>query len=113
MKSVFPSGYEANEIIRYQFRANHIYILMVGLLNLLGALVVSHTCRNWRYFTGLFGNILVAVAPLLLIIAFFTEPVRAIPQRPLTLFGAIACGAGVVALFISHITKDTFSYRRG
>lgn len=108
MKFNFPSVYESNEAIRYQFRANHIYILMIGLINVVTSLVPLPQGKNWRSKVYTLGSVFVMLAPLLLISAFFIEPVRAIPQRPLTLYGAILTGAGVVFLAISHLRKETF-----
>ncbi|MGH2566714.1 MAG: hypothetical protein ACRDGA_00120 [Bacteroidota bacterium] len=34
MRLNFPDLYESNEAIRYLFRANHLYILFAGLLNI-------------------------------------------------------------------------------
>ena len=48
MKLKGPDLHGSNEVVRFLFRANHVYILLAGLVNLgVGFYVVPHA-RPWR-----------------------------------------------------------------
>src|SRR5262245_60638478 len=80
----FPELYAPNETIRFMFRANHIYVLMSGLVNIaVGAYLVMHP-RRWRRILQLIGSTLLLIAPVVLIIAFFYDPPRADVERVMT-----------------------------
>ena len=97
MRANFPALYESNEVIRYLFRANHVYILFSGLLNIvLGTYVVYHDA-GWRRKLQLLGSWLLLAVPVVFIVAFIVEPPQASPMRPLTLIGAFATLVGIVA----------------
>ena len=64
---------EANDRFRFSIRGNHLYILLLGLLNLsLGAyLKVSQTM--WRAYLQLVGSLMILSATGLVVVAFFFE----------------------------------------
>ncbi len=85
--------FEADEMVRFIFRANHVYILFAGLLNVaVGAYLCLHA-RRWRRKLQLAGSVCLLIAPLVLVLAYIYEPGHASPQRPLT-------SAGVMLLFL-------------
>ena len=91
----FPELYAGNEVIRYLFRANHIYLLMAGLLNnTVGFYLVMET-TPWRKTAQRVGSVLLLMAPVLLLIAFTFEPPQALPVRPITAAGLFAALFGV------------------
>ena len=84
MKSNFPEIYAENESIRYQYRANHIYILLTGLINLMSGLYPWPIYNGWRKWISRSSSLLIIISPLLLIAAFFIEPGKGLASRPLT-----------------------------
>ncbi len=90
----FPVLYEANEVIRYQYRANHIYILMAGLLNLFVGLYFQYAVGKWRLRLQALGSIALLIAPAVLYMAFNLEPQQALPARSLTVMGVKLCFVG-------------------
>ena len=86
---------EANDRLRFSLRGNHIYILLLGLLNLsLGAyLRVSQTV--WRAYLQLVGSLMILTATGVVIGAFFFEN-KEVPDRPFTLLAMILTLAGTV-----------------
>src|SRR5262249_4543092 len=80
--------------IRWLFRANHIYLLMAGLLNL--AAVHAPSMSGWRARAQGIGSALLLLSPVLLVAAFIREPATPEPGRPLTHAGIIALAAGTV-----------------
>lgn len=100
MSTHFPDIYEPDEIIRYQFRANHIYVLMSGLINLLAALNSTSHSTGWRVVVSRVANIFLLVAPAVLIYAFYTEPEMGLADRPLTFYGVVLLLAGVVLMYL-------------
>jgi hypothetical protein len=89
-----PDLFETDEMVRYIYRANHVYILFAGLLNLsVGAYLCMHA-RRWRRNLQVAGSIMLLIAPVILVLAFVYEPGSASPQRPMT-------SAGVMLLFLA------------
>jgi len=96
---------EANERLRFSLRGNHIYILLLGLLNLgLGAyLRISQTI--WRAYVQLVGSLMILAATILTIIAFFFENKESL-ERPFSLMTMILALTGTVLHVISSIQKN-------
>lgn len=100
LKLNFPDIYSSNEIIRYQFRANHVYILMSGLVNLIAGLYIRPVYKDWRKIISVISLNTLILSPVLLIIAFFIEPLKASANRPLTFSGIIFLVIGVLFIFL-------------
>lgn len=96
MRMNFPQLYEADEAIRYLFRANHVYILFSGLLNVLLGLYVSFSEHRWRQIAQKSGSFLVLLSIPFFLWAFVVEPPAASSYRPLTLIGAVLAIIGVM-----------------
>jgi hypothetical protein len=97
MATHFPAAYESGEAIRYLYRANHVYLLLASLVNLAIGIYRAGTRPGWRGNLALAGSALLLVAPPILLYAFFAEPPRGAPERPVTLIGALALLIGVLA----------------
>ena len=100
MKINFPEIYSSTEIIRYQFRANHIYILMSGLLNLVAGLYIRPDYKHWRKFFSGLSTAAIILSSIILVIAFFVEPIKASAIRPLTFSGIALIVFGVLMMFV-------------
>jgi len=61
---------------RLLYRSRHIYILASGLVNLVLGLYVRARVAGWRKTTQAVGSALLALAPILLLLAFLNEPGR-------------------------------------
>jgi hypothetical protein len=95
MRRLFPDAYASNEVIRYQFRANHIYLVLVSFVHLvLGTYLTPAVSRARRGAQWLASGLL-ALATLLLAWAFFVEPAHADRHRPLTRLGIFVLTGGV------------------
>jgi hypothetical protein len=92
----FPELHGGNDRIRYQFRANHIYILLSSLLNWGVGLYLVGKEPGWRRGAQRVGSLLLLAAPVVLVAAFFTEPARGSPDRPLTLLAMVLLLGGTV-----------------
>jgi len=86
MRIGFPELYGSNEIIRYHYRANHIYILLSSLLNIVLGCYLRQGV-GWRKRVALAGSLLLFSAPLVLVAAFFLEAPKGTPDRLITLAG--------------------------
>ncbi|MBI4428494.1 MAG: hypothetical protein HY562_05190 [Ignavibacteriales bacterium] len=103
MRTVFPDAYSTNESIRFLYRANHVYILFSGLLNiLLGIYLVPREIPLLQHLQHI-GSWLVAGMTAVFVVAFIFEPVQASASRPITVSAvfstAIGVGLHVLALF--------------
>ncbi len=103
MRAHFPEAYLGNESIRYLLRANHIYILMSGLINLLAALVVKPVGSAWRVAVSWASTAVLLTAPGLLAAGFWIEAVSGMAIRRFTFYGVVSLIAGVVLAHISLI----------
>ena len=97
---------EAHERLRFSLRGNHLYILLLGLLNLsLGAyLKVNQTI--WRAYLQLVGSLMILTATGLVIVAFFFEN-KELSERPLTLLAIILALTGTLLHVVSSLQKKT------
>ncbi len=86
---------EADDRFRFSLRGNHVYILLLALVNLsLGAyLKVSQII--WRAYLQLVGSLMILSATGLVIVAFFFEN-KANLERPFTLLTIILALIGTV-----------------
>lgn len=97
MRLRFPDLYRENEIIRYTFRSNHVYILFAGLINItLGTYLKAQYQKRKRYLQ-LIGSSSVLVATTLLIFAFFYEAPVGAPERYVTSIGVLLSLIGVIS----------------
>ncbi len=95
---------EANDRFRFSLRGNHLYILLLGLLNLsLGAyLRISQTI--WRAYLQLVGSLMILAATGLVIVAFFFEN-KELLERPFTLLTMILALTGTGLHVVSSLQK--------
>ncbi len=100
MRLNFPDAYHQNEVARMMFRANHVYLLFSGLLNLgIGVFFIAavkpigRRCQFWA-------SVLLLTAPVLLGLAFWAETGDGSFERPLTFLGIVAAISGVGLLSI-------------
>jgi hypothetical protein len=93
----FPELHGGNDGIRYQFRANHVYILLLSSL-ISGVAGIHFLAREggWQRSAQRFGSALLLVAPAVLVAAFFLEPPRGGAERPLTTLGMVLLLGGTV-----------------
>jgi hypothetical protein len=91
-----PELYGHNEVIRYLYRANHIYLLLPAFINLLLGSYLTLAPERGRRIVQYIGSGLLFVSTLLLLVAFIIEPPQASPERPWTYFGLIAVFGGAL-----------------
>jgi len=96
MRSRFPEAYAASEGIRYQYRANHLYLLFGALLNLLLARYFVAAVSAARRRAQMVGSTLLLFLPAALVWAFLMEPPQASPHRPATALGIVMAAAGTL-----------------
>lgn len=97
MRGIFPQAFESDEVIRFQYRANHVYILFAGLLNLALAGSSPSSRSGWRRWSRRAGSGLALAAPWVLVAAFFVEPPRASEDRVMTAIGVFLLALGILA----------------
>ncbi len=105
----FPGLYDGNETIRYLFRANHIYLLMAGLLNLGLGLYFAAQEAGWRRTLQRVGSALLMASPVILLAAFIIEPAQPDSERLITAAGLFAALGGIGF----HFTATVFRRRAG
>ncbi len=105
MRRVFW-GVEHDDLLgRMMFRANHIYILFSGLLNLL----LSYTLNDRANDSKLkyMASFILVLATLGLSLGFYTDPITHTLQRNITRFSVIGCLAGTaVHLLLLQFRKN-------
>jgi hypothetical protein len=92
----FPQLYDGNAAIRFQFRANHGYLLLASLANWSLGMYLTASAPGWRLALQRMASLMVLAAPAALLVAFFVEPPRGSADRPLTLLGWVLMLAGTV-----------------
>lgn len=95
MRAGFPDLYASNEVLRYLYRSNHVYILLASLVNVALGVHLTPAVPGWRAGVSLLGSLLALAAPVVLCLAFFVEAPVPTPERVLTLIGVVAVTAGI------------------
>ena len=95
MRAGFPELYAANEVLRYLYRSNHVYVLLASLVNLALGVHLTPVTPGWRTTVSVLGSLLALVSPVVLCFAFFIEAPVPSPQRVWTLIGVSAVAAGI------------------
>jgi hypothetical protein len=88
---------------RMLYRTRHIFILMAGLLHLGIGTYFSYRTGTIRRVLQTIGSILISIAPVLFMVAFFYEPRLADLNTPLSLFGMILIATGTLLHLFSGI----------
>ena len=96
LKIIFPGAYEDNEIIRFTYRANHVYLLMASLVNLAVSYYLYYSYLGWRRTCVHVGSLLMYLSPIVLTYAFFYEAPEATPERMITFLGVVLLVAGMI-----------------
>jgi hypothetical protein len=95
MRAGFPALYGSNEVVRYLYRANHIYVLLASLINVaLGCYL--YTGSGWRNVAARAGSVFLLSAPVVLVMAFFLEAPKGTPNRLLTGTGVFMVLLGIL-----------------
>jgi len=113
MATHFPAAYSGGEVIRYMYRANHVYLLLASLVNLAIGMYRGSSRPGWRGNLAVAGSALVLAAPFLLIYAFFVEPSHGVPERPATLIGMVMLLVGVLSQWPNRTSGLTKSREEG
>lgn len=87
---------ERDPALRFTHRANHIYLLMSGLLNIAVGTYWRPHPKAWRRKMQTMASIALGVAPAVLLAAFIFEAQHDSPIRPITAAGALLCFLGVM-----------------
>jgi hypothetical protein len=84
---------EADAVLRFSLRANHVYILMFGLLHLCLGAYWRASLNACRQKLQLAGSLALLLATLVAIAAFFLEP-KIGEERPALLAAMVAAVVG-------------------
>ena len=91
---------------RMLYRTRHIFILMSGLLHVgIGTYFTLHPTTTRRILQSI-GSVLITLATLLFIIAFFYEPHLAALHTPLSLAGTITIAVGTLLHLFSGVSSE-------
>jgi hypothetical protein len=102
MRMRFPDVYSGEEALRYIYRANHVYVLLASLVNIVLGMYFKVADPPWKIWATRVGSALVMASPIVLVFAFFIEAPNVTPERVLTLLGVVALGLGVLGHALGH-----------
>lgn len=91
---------------RMLFRTRHIYILFAGLLNLGIGAYFYYWQERWQKVLQLLGSVLIAVASVLFIAAFFYDTKLDNLQAPLSRWAIFTIVGGIVFHALSGIRQN-------
>lgn len=92
-----PALIEHDHALRFTHRANHIYLLLAGLINLALGIYLSPHPRAWRRVMQRIGSWALLIAPVVLLAAFVIESRSLNEFRPVTALGVMIALAGTLA----------------
>lgn len=92
---------------RLLYRTRHIFILLAGLLHIgIGTYFTSETTQTRRAMQVL-GSVLIVIATVLFVVAFFYEPKLADLKTPLSHWGMYSIFAGTFLHLLSGVDLKT------
>jgi hypothetical protein len=94
MRYVIHDAMEADNILRYSLRANHIYILLLALSHLTLGVYYRANANDRRQKLQLAGSLLLLLSTVSITLAFFLEP-KTGPDRPALV---ISVAVGVIGV---------------
>ena len=97
---------EANDRFRFSLRGNHIYILLLALVNLSLGTYMKVSQILWRAYLQLVGSLMILMATVMVIAAFFFENKESL-ERPLTLMSIILALIGTLLHAVSSMQNKT------
>lgn len=98
-----PPMSDLTDAVRLLYRSVHIYILAAALVNIgIGSYYQKRTGR-WQQIVQAIGSLFIIIPPVLLLLAFFTEPKLVHLQRPYSRPGVILLAIGTMLHLISGI----------
>jgi hypothetical protein len=90
--------------VRMMYVSRHIYLLGAALVNLVLGLYLRESSHGWRRVLQRVGSVLILLAALSLLMAFFAEPSLGIAGRGVqSYFGLLALFAGVMMHFLASV----------
>ncbi len=89
MRRNFPDLFAGDETLRYLYRANHVYLALASIANLVLGVYLAIRRPGWRAIASKIGSMLILLSPLLLGYAFVVETRMVSPERPFTIFGSL------------------------
>jgi hypothetical protein len=90
---------------RLLYRTRHIFILLAGLLNLAIGAYFTYRTQTWQRTMQLLGSLLIFVAPVLFVIAFFYEPTLNDLHTPVSHWGTYTIATGAVLHVVSGVRQ--------
>ncbi len=101
-----PAIIERDATLRFTHRANHIYLLLAGLVNIMAGVSRTPHPRRWRCTMQTIGSCGLLISPLVLLVAFVLEADSVNAFRPVTAIGVMIAFAGVI-LHLFGIQRST------
>jgi hypothetical protein len=91
---------------RLLYRTRHIFILLSGLLHLAIGTYFVYRRERWRWILQLLGSLMITVASLLFIVAFFQEPKLTGLYTPLSHKGMYLIAVGMLLHLFSSANES-------
>jgi hypothetical protein len=89
---------------RLMYLSRHIYLLGASLVNLMLGLYLQMEATNWRRNLQIVGSVLIVISPVLLALAFVSEPEFGIAGRSArSAFGVFTLLGGAIAHFAARV----------
>ena len=109
LRRAYPNMAGVDDGLRLLLRSRHLYIMLAGAVNAALGLYLTQQAHGWRLIAQRLGSALLLVAPVLLIVAFFTEAPRGDMNAKLAPFGLYAVFGGIALHLIggARAGRDT------
>lgn len=112
LSHVFTPDHMDELVQRAQIRSNHIYLLLIALLNLLASRIDSKVISPWQGYVDLFWRNFLILAGILLICGFWYEHDGDLLHRQWTRYGLFLTLGAVVVFLLSEWYSDWQSVRK-
>lgn len=107
MMTKFPIIDKSNDVIKYMYKANHIYLLLASLLNMILGGYFSLNDKKADKIFQIIGSVLIISSTLMLIFAFFHEPGDLAAGRSITVPAIVMIFFGVIFHWLSRMGQGS------
>ncbi|MDN3640567.1 hypothetical protein QWY82_17350 [Simiduia curdlanivorans] len=103
MQNQFPALYQGDQVMRFMYRASHIYLLFAALVHLAWSHAAPLPSQKTLLYVA--PNVGLMVASVLLVLAYWVEPANRMDERTYTQIALILLILASVFRVLLHLTK--------
>ncbi|BFM12445.1 hypothetical protein R50072_25980 [Simiduia litorea] len=104
MESQFPALYQGDQVMRFMYRASHIYLLFAALVHLAWSHAAPLPSQNTLLYVA--PSVGLILASVLLVVAYWVEPANRMDERGYTQIALVILIIASIFRVLLHLTRS-------